>query len=70
MRADDLKVAVPPAAESFSLPEISSPMLEVRAPHQGVHTWKDFFHPFSDHRNNAPDCAGTRTDSRLRYGDA
>jgi len=29
-------------AEAPSTPEISAPMLDVHAPHQTVHTWKDF----------------------------
>lgn len=41
--ADELKVAVPPNAETPSIPEISVPMLEVHAPHEALHTWKGFF---------------------------
>jgi hypothetical protein len=41
--ADSLKAAVPPEAETPSAREISAPMLDVHAPHQLVHTWKDFF---------------------------
>jgi len=36
-------VAGPPATEELSTPEVSAPMLDVHAPHQLVHTWKDFF---------------------------
>ena len=32
----------PRGAETLSTPEISPPMLDVHAPHQTVHTWKDF----------------------------
>jgi len=32
----------PRGAETLSTPEISAPMLDVHAPHQTVHTWKDF----------------------------
>jgi hypothetical protein len=42
-RADGLEAAVPPVAETPATPEISAPMLDVHAPHEGVHTWKDFF---------------------------
>jgi hypothetical protein len=41
--ADSLKAAVPPDAETRSFSEISAPMLDVHAPHETVHTWKDFF---------------------------
>jgi hypothetical protein len=40
--ADDLKAAGPPDTEALSTPQISAPMLDVHAPHQTVHTWKDF----------------------------
>src|ERR1700722_183731 len=40
--ADGSKAAVSPVAQSSSTPEVSAPMLEVHAPHQTVHTWKDF----------------------------
>jgi hypothetical protein len=40
--ADSLNAAVPPDAETRSIPEISVPMLDVHAPHQTIHTWKDF----------------------------
>jgi hypothetical protein len=41
--ADNLRSAVPAAAESLSTPEISPPMLDVHAPHEDLHTWKSFF---------------------------
>ena len=41
--ADNLMSAVPAVAESLSTPEISPPMLDVHAPHEVLHTWKDFF---------------------------
>jgi hypothetical protein len=34
--------AGPPDAKTPSRPEASAPMLEVHAPHQSIHTWKDF----------------------------
>src|SRR5579863_8039658 len=40
--ADSLKAAWPPATEALPNPEISAPMLDVHAPHETVHTWKDF----------------------------
>ena len=40
--ADTLKAAGPLNTEALSTPEISAPMLDVHAPHQTVHTWKDF----------------------------
>jgi hypothetical protein len=40
--ADGSKATVSPVAQSSSTPEVSAPMLEVHAPHQAVHTWKDF----------------------------
>jgi hypothetical protein len=39
--ADILKGAGPPA-ESGSNLEVSAPMLDVHAPHQAIHAWKDF----------------------------
>jgi hypothetical protein len=42
-QADESKVAVPPNAETPSIPEISVPMLEVHSPHEALHTWKGFF---------------------------
>jgi hypothetical protein len=41
--ANGLEAAVLPAAEMPASPEISAPMLDVHAPHEGVRTWKDFF---------------------------
>ena len=41
--AESLKTAVPAETETPSDHEISAPMLDVHAPHQLVHTWKDFF---------------------------
>jgi hypothetical protein len=41
--ADKLRVAGPPETETLSTPEIPAPMLDMHAPHQLVHTWKDFF---------------------------
>jgi hypothetical protein len=43
MPADIPPAAVPPDAETRSISEIPGPMLDVHAPHQSVHTWKDFF---------------------------
>jgi hypothetical protein len=40
--ADSSRAAMSPVAESSSIPEVSAPMLDVHAPHQTVHTWKDF----------------------------
>src|SRR5579859_2536736 len=40
--ADSLKAARPPDTEAPPNPEISVPMLDVHAPHETVHTWKDF----------------------------
>ena len=40
--ADNAQAAAPQNAEPRPIPEIS-PMLDVHAPHQSVHTWKDFF---------------------------
>jgi hypothetical protein len=40
--ADNLEAAVPPEVETPASREISAPMLDVHAPHQLVHTWKDF----------------------------
>jgi hypothetical protein len=40
---DELTVAAPQVAESPSTLEISSSVFDVHAPHQAVHTWKDFF---------------------------
>jgi hypothetical protein len=41
--AKSLQAAVPPEVKTPSAREISAPMLDVHAPHQSVHTWKDFF---------------------------
>jgi hypothetical protein len=41
--ADRLQAAGPPETETLPTPEISVPMLDMHAPHQLVHTWKDFF---------------------------
>jgi hypothetical protein len=40
---DSMKAAGPEEAGTSSTPEISRPMLDVHAPHESVHTWKDFF---------------------------
>jgi hypothetical protein len=40
--ADGSQAAVSAVAQSSSTPEVSALMLEVHAPHQTVHTWKDF----------------------------
>lgn len=40
---DSQKAAVRPDAKTPSLPENAAPMLDVHAPHETVHTWKDFF---------------------------
>ena len=40
--ADSSTAAMSPVAESSSISEVSAPMLDVHAPHQTVHTWKDF----------------------------
>jgi hypothetical protein len=40
--ADSSTAAMSPVAESSSIAEVSAPMLDVHAPHQTVHTWKDF----------------------------
>lgn len=41
--ADTLVAAAPPEGETPSAQETAAPMLDVHAPHQSVHTWKDFF---------------------------
>jgi hypothetical protein len=41
--ADDQTSAALPNAEALSTPETSEPMLDVHAPHETIHTWKDFF---------------------------
>jgi hypothetical protein len=40
--ANSAQLAAPQDAETRSNPEISEPMLDVHAPHQSVHTVKDF----------------------------
>src|SRR3984957_20154491 len=40
---DEQASAALPDAEALSTPETSGPMLDVHAPHETVHTWKDFF---------------------------
>jgi hypothetical protein len=40
--ADNLKAAGPTDAEALSSAEVAAPMLDAHAPHQTVHTWKDF----------------------------
>ena len=40
--ADGSKGAVPPIVKASPAAEVSAPMFEVHAPHQTVHTWKDF----------------------------
>ena len=40
--ADNLLAAKPQDTEAPSTQQISTPMLDVHAPHQTVHTWKDF----------------------------
>jgi hypothetical protein len=37
------KAAEPPHAEPSFLPEKSPSMLDIHAPHEALHTWKDFF---------------------------
>src|SRR5580692_9071880 len=39
---DSTQAAVPPDAPAAS-PEVATNMLDVHAPHQTVHTWRDFF---------------------------
>ena len=41
--ADDPTSAALTNAEAISTPETSEPMLDVHAPHETIHTWKDFF---------------------------
>jgi hypothetical protein len=38
-----MKAELPLGAEASPTPEISEPMLDVHAPHESTHTWKDFF---------------------------
>jgi hypothetical protein len=42
-RADSLESPAGPVAESDTTPEVSTPMLDVHAPHDGIHTWRSFF---------------------------
>jgi hypothetical protein len=42
-RAAGLDAAMSPVLTSTSATEISAPMLDVHAPHETVHTWRDFF---------------------------
>jgi hypothetical protein len=39
----DMKAASPAEAGTSSTPEITRPMLDVHAPHESIHTWKNFF---------------------------
>lgn len=39
--ADSLKARLPPDTQAVPNPEISSPMLDVHAPHETIHTLKD-----------------------------
>jgi hypothetical protein len=39
----DMKAASPAEAGTSSTPEITGPMLDVHAPHESIHTWKNFF---------------------------
>lgn len=40
---DRLQAATPSREESSAGSEIANPMLEVHAPHESIHKWKDFF---------------------------
>ncbi len=42
LSADSLKGAGLPEAEALCTSEISAPMQDVHAPHESIHTWKDF----------------------------
>jgi hypothetical protein len=42
IRAAGLEAVMSPVVKSPSTQEISTPMLDVHAPHQTVHTWKEF----------------------------
>lgn len=42
-RGDGLKAAVPLNSETLSTAKIAFPMLEVHAPHEDIHNWKNFF---------------------------
>jgi hypothetical protein len=39
----DMKAASPAETGNRSTPEITRPMLDVHAPHEPIHTWKNFF---------------------------
>ena len=41
--ADSMKAASPAEAATSSTPEITRPMFDVHAPHESIHTWKDFY---------------------------
>ena|SRR5580658_3556240 len=41
--ADRLDAAELPVADAPAIPESLAPMLDVHAPHEGIHTWKNFF---------------------------
>jgi hypothetical protein len=41
--ADTLTTALPPDMQAIPDPDISTPMLDVHAPHDSIHTWKSFF---------------------------
>jgi hypothetical protein len=41
-RGDNSLAPLPPVAETPASLEISAPMLDVHAPHAGIHTWSDF----------------------------
>lgn len=42
-QSDNPAAAEPPPAATLPTQEIPAPMLDVHAPHEAVHTWKDFF---------------------------
>ena len=41
--ADSMEAASPAESGPISAPEITRPMLDVHAPQESIHTWKDFF---------------------------
>jgi hypothetical protein len=41
--AESSDAAEPPVVEAPAIPESLAPMLDVHAPHEGIHTWKNFF---------------------------
>ena len=41
-RGDNSVAPLPPVAETSASLEISAPMLDVHAPHAGIHTWSEF----------------------------